>query len=377
MRPSSTPATASAASPPSSPIADQLSAGLRRASLILRNLSSSSLSSQTSNVDEEQPNHPPLRAAAAPSSPIRHARPSSSSQSLSSAMTTLLRFPFRPTNAGVEAASAQTSMLDIPELPDVPARRRGQHGPFIIGVAGGSAAGKAQVCQKIMDSLEKAGALAAHTKVSYIRLEDFYKPLSAEDVELANRGDYNFDHPDAVDIKLLESCLQTISECKPVDLPRYDFQNKQRLAEAQHIDHPDVVIVRKLRDLITMKVFVDVDADVRLARQVIRDTEERYRLSLDQVLQRYVKFVKPSYEEFIQPTKKFADVIIPRGETNTVAVELLTQHIIDILKEYAMSETETVGGLGITVQDKIRSMAEGSSIQRDAGETSEFTAVPN
>ncbi|KAJ1343947.1 uridine kinase [Batrachochytrium salamandrivorans] len=215
-------------------------------------------------------------------------------------------------------------------------------GPFIIGVAGGGAAGKSQVCGMIMRALvSTTGAIRAHSQVRHIRLEDFYFSLTEEEVRLADAGEYNFDHPDAIDLKLFHKCLQDISTGNPVDIPQYDFQKKQRLAETIRIMPPDVVIVsgilimyqRKTRDLINLKVFVDVDSDVRLAKQVIRDTEVRHHMTLEQVLDRYAKFVKPSFEEFIFHTKKFADVIIPRGETNRVAVELLTGHIIDILHE--------------------------------------------
>ena len=89
---------------------------------------------------------------------------------------------------------------------------------------------------------------------------------------------------------------------------------------------------KKIRDILDLKVFVDVDSDVRLSKQVIRDSEERYNKKLDQILQSYIKFVKPCFEEFILPCKKYADVVIPRGETNVVAIDLLAQHIREVLK---------------------------------------------
>nr|KAJ3420314.1 Uridine-cytidine kinase 2 [Polyrhizophydium stewartii] len=254
----------------------------------------------------------------------------------------------------------------------------GRIGGAAIGVAGGGASGKAQVCQRIMETLAASGAVAGdRRRVSYIRLEDFYLPLGDDDVRRADAGEYNFDHPEALDLDLFLACLQSLSDGKPASIPRYDFQKKRRLPESVLIDPaPDVVVVsgililyeREIRELIDLKVFVDVDSDVRLARQVIRDTEERYRMSLDQVLQRYVKFVKPSFEEFILPTKKFADVVIPRGETNTVAVELLTEHIVDILRDRGELTPDGVQGV-------LRSAAESGGIIA-AAQTSEFAPIP-
>ncbi|KAH9265122.1 hypothetical protein BASA83_011352 [Batrachochytrium salamandrivorans] len=300
-----------------------------------------------------------------------------------------LHYPFRPTSGGASTDSLESQISNITtpvadssiklesdkafpvfETPNVIAEQvESIEGPFIIGVAGGGAAGKSQVCGMIMRALvSTTGAIRAHSQVRHIRLEDFYFSLTEEEVRLADAGEYNFDHPDAIDLKLFHKCLQDISTGNPVDIPQYDFQKKQRLAETIRIMPPDVVIVsgilimyqRKTRDLINLKVFVDVDSDVRLAKQVIRDTEVRHHMTLEQVLDRYAKFVKPSFEEFIFHTKKFADVIIPRGETNRVAVELLTGHIIDILHERernpltnhqnGSSQIETMSGVVDDVQ---------------------------
>ncbi|KAJ3055651.1 Uridine-cytidine kinase 2, partial [Rhizophlyctis rosea] len=127
---------------------------------------------------------------------------------------------------------------------------------------------------------------------------------------------------------------------EPVQTYRYDFTQHERLP-AKTISKPEVVIIsgifmlykKRVREALNLKVFVDVDSDVRLSRQVVRDTEIRHRKNLEEVLQYYLKFVKPSFEDFILPTKKFADVIIPRGDSNTVAIDLLTQHVIDVLHE--------------------------------------------
>ncbi|KAJ3033766.1 UMP-CMP kinase [Rhizophlyctis rosea] len=174
-------------------------------------------------------------------------------------------------------------------------------------------------------------------------MEDFYRELTHEEQVLAQRGEYNFDHPTAMDLPLLENTLQSILSGETVQTPRYDFHNHVR-RPGPTIHTPDVVICsgifmlykKRVREAFNLKVFVDVDSDVRLSRQVVRDTEIRHHKTLEEVLSYYIKFVKPSFEDFIMPTKKFADVIIPRGDTNTVAIDLLTQHISDILKERAL-----------------------------------------
>ncbi|KAJ3083971.1 Uridine-cytidine kinase-like 1 [Quaeritorhiza haematococci] len=209
--------------------------------------------------------------------------------------------------------------------------------PFLIGVAGGAASGKAAVVKMIMDHLLKDRDPKI-VNVVHVKMNDFYRELSAEEHELVDRGDYNFDHPDAFDWKKLEQIMQQLLDGKSVDIPTYDFKNRKRLAETTRIASPDVVIFegilmlykKRIRERLSLKVFVDVDSDVRLARQVIRDTEERYNYDLEYVLHQYVRFVKPSFEDYILPSKRFADVIIPRGHENTVAVDLLAQHIRDI-----------------------------------------------
>eukprot|EP00842_Homolaphlyctis_polyrhiza_P001161 jgi/Hompol1/2045/HPOL_005831-RA len=277
----------------------------------------------------------------------------------------MLHFTHRPGEAkGLKGSDVEnspaSSLLDLradDPIPEATART----GPFVIAVTGGGAAGKKEVVQAIMRSLERS---SSRSHVALLRLEDFYLPLSAEQLQRDAAGDFNFDHPDAIDFKLLAAVLRDIVDGKPVSLPSYDFHLKKRCRLIQ--------------------VFVDVDSDVRLARQVVRDTEERYRMPLEQVLQRYVKFVKPCFEEFILPTKKYADVIIPRGESNIVAVELLTNHIIDILRDRdaaasrdaTAASTESVQSGA--VQDMIRTVAAevGSAALIDVATPPQFVSIP-
>lgn len=232
--------------------------------------------------------------------------------------------------------------------------------PLIIAVAGGSAAGKKKVCELIMERIQSQNHLNAHTKVLMMSLDSFYRKFTPEEQELARQSKFNFDHPDAFDWKLLDQTLHKLRQGHPVVIPNYDFRSYQRSTPfnspteelqdlinsnktPQHneISHPDVVFIegilmlyrKKIRDLVDIKLFVDLDSDVRLSRQVVRDTEERYHLSLETVLLHYINFVKPAFEDFILPTKKFADVIIPRGESNIVAIDLIAQHATEALSK--------------------------------------------
>jgi len=157
-------------------------------------------------------------------------------------------------------------------------------------------------------------------------------------------SEYNFDHPDAFDWSLLTEKLSSLrnqpSLGKPIEVPLYDFVSHSRLEATQTINGADIIILEgilvfypgELRELFDMKIFVDADADTRLARRVIRDINHRGRDVMG-VLRQYEKFVKPAFDEYINPTKKYADVIIPRGADNTVAIDLIVQHIRTKLNE--------------------------------------------
>ncbi|CAH3160309.1 unnamed protein product [Pocillopora meandrina] len=208
--------------------------------------------------------------------------------------------------------------------------------PFLIGVAGGSASGKSTVCAKIMEQLGQDAVESR--RVVIISQESFYKELSEEEAEEAKVGNFNFDHPDAFDFEMTLDTLKRAKVGETVEIPLYDSVNATRQKESVTIYPADVILFegiltiyfKELRDLLDMKLFVDSDSDTRLSRRVLRDTQERGR-ELDQVLATYTNFVKPAFEDFCLPTKKYADVIIPRGADNTVAIALIVQHIKDIL----------------------------------------------
>ncbi|OAY29538.1 uridine kinase-like protein 5 isoform X1 [Manihot esculenta] len=197
--------------------------------------------------------------------------------------------------------------------------------PFIIGVAGGTASGKTTVCNMIISQLHDQGVLL-------INQDSFYHSLSHQQLEKVH--EYNFDHPDAFDTELLLACMENLKNGQPISVPNYDFKSHKSTGPGQKVNPSDVIILEgilvlhdhRVRDLMNMKIFVDTDSDLRLARRIQRDTVERGR-NIQNVLDQYARFVKPSFEEFILPAKKHADIIIPRGGDNDVAIDLIVQHI--------------------------------------------------
>ncbi|XP_019052556.1 PREDICTED: uridine kinase-like protein 3 isoform X2 [Nelumbo nucifera] len=201
-----------------------------------------------------------------------------------------------------------------------------QKQPFVIGVAGGTASGKTTVCNMIIAQLHDQ-------RVALVNQDSFYRMLSKE--KLKQVHEYNFDHPDAFDTDLLLSCMEKLKRGQAVTVPNYDYKSRRNnTLPQQKVNPSDVIILEgilvlhdsRVRDLMNMKIFVDTDSDLRLARRIQRDTIERGR-DIRTVLDQYSKFVKPSFEEFILPSKKYADIIIPRGGDNDVAVDLIVQHI--------------------------------------------------
>ncbi|KAF3444548.1 hypothetical protein FNV43_RR14240 [Rhamnella rubrinervis] len=204
--------------------------------------------------------------------------------------------------------------------------------PFVIGVAGGTASGKTTVCNMIISQLHDQ-------RVVLVSQDSFYHTLS--DDKLQKVSEYNFDHPEAFNTELLLSCMEKLKRGEAVNIPNYDFKSHKSTESSQKVNPSDVIILEgilvlhdpRVRDLMNMKIFVDTDSDLRLARRIQRDTLERGR-NIQNVLDQYARFVKPSFEEFILPTKKFADIIIPRGGDNDVAIDLIVQHICTKLGQH-------------------------------------------
>ncbi|ESW23668.1 hypothetical protein PHAVU_004G066400, partial [Phaseolus vulgaris] len=197
--------------------------------------------------------------------------------------------------------------------------------PFFIGVAGGTASGKTTVCNMINTQLRDQ-------RVVLISQDSFYHTLSDQTLQKVN--EYNFDHPDAFDTKLLLSTMEKLKCGQPVDIPNYDFKNHKRIESARQVHAGDIIILEGIlvlhdqgvRNNLNMKIFVDEDSDVRLSRRMKRLAIDHGR-NVENVLEQYSRFVKPSFEDFVLPTKKYADIIIPSGGDNDVAIDLIVQNI--------------------------------------------------
>ncbi|XP_074654010.1 uridine-cytidine kinase 2-like [Tubulanus polymorphus] len=215
--------------------------------------------------------------------------------------------------------------------------------PILIGVGGGTASGKSSVCKKIVEQLGQLDVADEMRRVAVISQDNFYRTLNEEDSKLAEKGQFNFDHPDAFDFEEMIETIRKVKNLTPkLEIPIYDHaRNCQKEDELLTIypSQLDVVLFegilvfydKELRDLYNMKLFVDTDPDTRLSRRVLRDMNE-YQRDLEQILNQYTTFVKPAFEEFCLPSKKYADVIIPRGADNNVAIDLIVQHIQDVLR---------------------------------------------
>lgn len=202
---------------------------------------------------------------------------------------------------------------------------------ILIGIAGGTGSGKTLVARRVLEDLPA-------DQFAMVQQDSYYRNLSHLDFE--QRSAQNFDHPEAIDIDLLLSHIQELLQGKSIQRPVYDFSRHLRLAETHTIGpHPLIVLegilvlaYKQLRELMDIKLFVDTDADIRLIRRLKRDIRDRGR-SLESVLDQYKKSVQPMHLEFVEPSKRFADLIIPEGGKNRVAVDLIKTRIRSLLSE--------------------------------------------
>ncbi|CAH0546438.1 unnamed protein product [Brassicogethes aeneus] len=199
--------------------------------------------------------------------------------------------------------------------------------PFIIGICGGSASGKTTVAEKIIESLGVPW-------VTLLSMDSFYKVLNEQQHEIADRNEYDFDHPDAFDFDLLTQTLQRLKEGRKVEVPIYNFMTHSRESRTKTMYGANVIIFEgiltfhhpKVLEMLDMKIFVDTDADVRLARRLRRDISQRGR-DLEGVIKQYTGMVQPSFNHYIAPLMVHADIIVPRGGENEVAIQLIVQHV--------------------------------------------------
>lgn len=200
---------------------------------------------------------------------------------------------------------------------------------IIIGIAGGTGSGKTTVVKKIIESLPEGS-------VAVIPQDSYYNDQSSLPLEVRKRT--NFDHPDAFDWTLLEEQITRLREGQAVEQPTYSYLVCTRLSETVHVEPREVVIVegimslydKKLRDLMDLKIFVDAGPDERLLRVITRDMVERGH-PLKMLINKYRNVLKPMHDEFIEPTKQYADIIIPNGGNNRKAIEMMNLYIERIL----------------------------------------------
>lgn len=203
--------------------------------------------------------------------------------------------------------------------------------PLVIGIAGGSGSGKTTLARFI---LEQVG----ENNIAYLPHDAYYK--DRRDLSPNEHAAINFDHPDALDSELLVEHIKKLSQMQAIDLPIYDFEHDTRTGEYRHIEPKSVIMVEgilifaepKLRELFDVKLFVDTDADLRLIRRLERDLFERGRTA-ENVIHQYLATVRPMHLEFVEPSKRYADIIIPEGGKNSVALEMVVARIKTMLQE--------------------------------------------
>lgn len=225
--------------------------------------------------------------------------------------------------------------------------------PYIIGIAGGSASGKTSVAQRIIQQLGVPWVVS-------LSMDSFYKSLTKEQIAKANRNEHNFDHPDSFDYELLFEVLDKLKMGIKVEIPVYDFATHSRLDKTESVYGASVILFegilalydKKVREILDLKLFVESDADIRLARRLRRDISERGR-SIIGVLEQYSKFVKPAFDEYIYPTVKYADIIVPRGLDNIAAIDVITKNVRRQLSERAVCHRSELGQTSPSISPQV------------------------
>lgn len=201
----------------------------------------------------------------------------------------------------------------------------------IIGVAGGTASGKSTLVKKLQEAFEGESVITI--------CHDYYYKAHNE-LEYEERTKLNYDHPAAFDTDMMIRDILKLKQGLSIDHPVYSFVNHNRTDKTVRVDPAQVIIIdgililenKALRDLMDVKVYVDTDADVRLGRRLLRDVQERGR-SIESVLTQYFCTVKPMHDEFVEPSKRYADIIIPQGGFNSVALSILIQNIKSLIEK--------------------------------------------
>lgn len=202
--------------------------------------------------------------------------------------------------------------------------------PIIIGICGGSASGKTSIARKIQEKFSTSKSVAI------IREDDYYKDQS--NIEFSQRLKTNYDHPFAFDHELLLKHINDLLKRKEISKPIYDFKNYTRSNEIEKITPKDVIIIEglfvlenlEIRKLLDIKIYVDTEADIRFIRRLLRDVKKRGR-TMESVVKQYTETVKIMHDQFIEPSKKYADIIFPEGANNEVALDLICTKISSIV----------------------------------------------
>lgn len=200
--------------------------------------------------------------------------------------------------------------------------------PILIGIAGGTGSGKSTVAQEIYRSLSEE-------TIAVIEQDSYYRDQSHLSFE--DRTKTNYDHPNAFDTELLLEHLKMLLNGEAIDKPMYDFEHHNRRTETLRLEARDIIILEgimiltepEIRDIMDIKIFVDTDADVRIIRRIQRDITERGR-TIDSVIDQYLTTVRPMHLQFVEPTKRYADIIIPEGGYNKVAVDIMIAKVKEI-----------------------------------------------
>lgn len=201
----------------------------------------------------------------------------------------------------------------------------------IIGIAGGTASGKTTIAHKLFETTKTKGS------VLYLKMDDYYKRY--KDIPVNEHGEKNFDHPESYDIELLTRDLNKLKHFEAIEKPLYDFVLSDRIDKTAHVEPADVIIIDgilafahpKVRKCLDIKVFVDTPDDIRFIRRLERDLVKRGR-SVESVVNQYLNSVRPMHLAFVEPSKQYADIIVPIGGENMVAVDLITNQILSLLK---------------------------------------------
>jgi uridine kinase len=193
--------------------------------------------------------------------------------------------------------------------------------PLVVGIAGGTASGKTTVARKVREALQGC-------RVAFIDQDSYYRDL--KDLPLEERREVNFDHPDAFDTQLLVQHLRELKAGRGVDKPVYNFKTSTREQRTTRVEPGDVILIegilvlhmQPVREELAVRIYVDAEDDVRIIRRLSRDINERGR-DFDHVVSQYLRHVRPMHMGFVEPSKHFADIIVPHGGDNTIAIEML------------------------------------------------------